>query len=148
MIEYRDGELRFDGHSIRSLAEGRSTPFYLFSERAIRASYSTLVGAFGGLEAGCQIDYSLKTNYEPGLLGLIAELGAGAMVSCGWELELALQTGFRAERIGFQGPCKTGEELDAAISAGVGLIHLGSVDEVESIERLAVARRQDLSTAD
>ena len=112
----------------------------------MRANYRTLSDAFGGAALPL-VDYCVKTNYEHGLLCLLRELGTGAMVSCDWELRLALEAGFPPERITFHGPCKSAQEIDAAVAASVGLIHVYSAAELDLLDGVAAAhgRRVDVS---
>jgi len=147
VITYKGDELFYDGHSISKLADHLPTPFFLFSEHAIRANYTRLTNAFAVLPSGVLVDYCVKANYELALLGLLRDLGAGAMISCGWELDLALAAGFRPERVTFHGPCKTQEELDAAVSAGMGLIHVYSVEELEQLSRIAAAYQRKVNVS-
>jgi diaminopimelate decarboxylase len=139
MIDYQGGRLHLDGHPIEDFADRLTTPFFVFGERSIRANYDTLAKAFAALPSGCGIDYAVKCNYELPLLRLIAELGAGAMVSCGWELELALDAGLTPEHISFQGPVKTLGELEALVRLGIGLVHVASEQEIERVDQIAAA---------
>jgi diaminopimelate decarboxylase len=147
MLAYRGEELFCDGHGIRWLADRLSTPFFLFSERALAENYHRLAQPLSELPAGGCIDYCVKTNHELALLHVIRGLGAGATVSCGWELELALAAGFDPARITFHGPCKTGQELDRAVSLGVGLIHVYSPEEVDELNRVAGGHRRRMDVA-
>ena len=147
MITYKGDELFYDGHAIAQLADRFPTPFFLFSERVLAANYNRLLEAFSSLPAGVVIDYCVKTNHEPALLGVLHDMGAGAMVSCGWELQLAVAAGFDPERITFHGPCKTRQELDAAVSAGVGLIHVYSEEELDQLSQIAAAYRRPVKIA-
>ena len=140
MITSSRGETLIDGRPVNKLAESLPTPFFLFSERAVRKNYERLKGAFSAYPSRVGIDYCVKTNYQPALVRLFGRLGTGALVSCGWELRLALECGFAPERISFHGPCKAPEELAAAIEADVGLIHAYSADELDTIQKIAAEK--------
>lgn len=133
---YVGDQLCCDEHPIRELVEGRATPFFLFSARRMHANYDTLREAFEADCPGTRINYCLKTNYEYDLLRLIHGFGAGVMVTCGWEIELALAAGFRSEQIAFHGPCKSLADLELALSERVGVIHLYSPEELDQLEGL------------
>ena len=137
MLTYDDGALLCDGVAVGDLARQVATPFFLFSEAQLRQNYHTLLEAFSGVPGGVSIDYCLKTNYEMGILTLLLELGAGVMVTCGWELQHALRAGFPPARITYHAPYKSDEELAAAVEAGVGLIHVYSADELQRLARVA-----------
>ncbi len=62
--------------------------------------------------------------------------GAGADIVSGGELARALAAGFAPDRIVFSGVGKADEELTAAVTAGIGHIHLESAAELESLARI------------
>ena len=64
-----------DRHAL-ALAEEQGTPFFLFSEGALAERIDQIRGAFDQVE----IAYSVKTNYELGLLRRIQQFGCGASV--------------------------------------------------------------------
>ena len=64
------------------------------------------------------------------------------MVTCDWELRLALDAGFPPERIAYHGPCKSEQELEAAVAASAGLIHVYSATELGVLDRVANAQQR------
>lgn len=90
------------------------------------ALVTTAFGA-GGLHAA-----AVKANPLPPVLAFLAGLGAGAEVASLPELHLALAAGFAPERIVFDSPAKTVEELRLAVSLGIGL----NADNFEELARL------------
>jgi diaminopimelate decarboxylase len=81
------------------------------------------------------ICYAVKANSNLAVLRCFAELGAGADIVSGGELERALLAGFPPGRIVFSGVGKSDAELEAAIRAGVGQVN---VESIEELGRLAV----------
>src|SRR5690606_11607965 len=71
------------------------------------------------------------------VLKVLADLGAGADIVSGGEMLRALAGGFSAQQIVFSGVGKTDEELQAAISAGVGHINVESLAELQRLSILA-----------
>jgi len=69
------------------------------------------------------------------VLSLIKEWGAGTEAASLPEAYLAEKTGFAGEKIIFDSPAKTGEELKQAVKAGAH-INSDSLDELEIIDRL------------
>lgn len=100
----------------------------------IRDRYARLDAAFGALPH--RICYAVKANGNLAVLRVLAELGAGADIVSGGELLRALAAGFPAERIVFSGVGKTDEELQAAITAGVGHINVESLSELGRLAAL------------
>lgn len=76
---------------------------------------------------------AVKANPLPPVLAFLSSLGAGAEAASLPELHLALAAGFPAQRIVFDSPAKTGEELRFALSLGVYV----NADNLDELTRLA-----------
>lgn len=76
---------------------------------------------------------AVKANPLPPLLARLAGLGAGAEVASLPELHLALEAGVPPERIVFDSPAKTMDELALALERG---IHINA-DNLDELDRLA-----------
>jgi diaminopimelate decarboxylase len=121
------------GVPLEDIASAVGTPTYVYDAVTIRGRYHRLTSAFEGLPH--RICYAVKANGNLAVLKLLADLGAGADIVSGGELLRALAAGFRPERIVFSGVGKSDEELQAAITAGVGHINVESLSE---LQRLAI----------
>jgi diaminopimelate decarboxylase len=130
------GHLVFDGVNVVEMAREYPTPFYLMSENILRTNWGRFMDAFAGLP-GFKGYYSVKTNYETGVLRTLRELGAGAEISGGLDYEAARRAGFRPQDIVFDGPCKTEEDLRRAIAAGVHMVNVECESELLMIDRIA-----------
>jgi diaminopimelate decarboxylase len=135
------GHLLYDGVDVTRMALAYETPFYLLSERILRANYEMFVAAFAGFP-GFKVYFSAKTNYESGPLQTLGALGSGAEVSGGLDLEAVRRAGFRPQDIVFDGPCKSEEDLSQAIDFGIHLINVEAESELQMIDRLARERRR------
>jgi diaminopimelate decarboxylase len=129
------GELIFDGADLGRLARTRETPFFLISEAILTQNYRRLLDSFSSIE-NFGTYYSVKTNFETGVLQTLRELGAGAEISGELDLHVSLNAGFSADRIIFDGPCKTDRELEQVIRRGIRLINVESVEEIRRIDAL------------
>lgn len=78
---------------------------------------------------------AVKANPLPSILKHIVEWGAGLEAASLPELHLALNTGCEPERIVFDSPAKTFDELRFALSVGVN-INADSLDEIDRIASL------------
>jgi diaminopimelate decarboxylase len=133
------GHLVYDGVDLAKMAQDFPTPFYLLSENILRANYERFMASFAGV-AGFKTYFSVKTNYESGILRTLRALGSGAEISGALDMEAARRAGFRPQDVVFDGPCKSEEELRAAIDWGVHLINIESDAELKTIDRLARQR--------
>src|SRR6185503_18752754 len=88
-------------------------------------------------DAPHRVHYTLKANSNRAILRLLRELGAGADVVSGGELQRAQRAGYAGSDIIFGGVGKTDEELRQAIAAGVLLINAESEAEVRRLDQLA-----------
>lgn len=128
-----------DGHRLRDL----TTPFYCFDLDRLAEKYAAIEGAFRSHFPSLVIGYSYKTNYLPAFCRLAHELGAHAEVVSMVEYRLARSLGVSSERIIYNGPAKTREDLDLALREGAR-VHLDSMAEVEHVACLARAGRTPL----
>ena len=129
------GELIFDGADLARLARTRETPFFLISEEILTRNYQRLMESFSSIN-DFGVYYSVKTNFETSVLQTLRRLGAGAEISGDLDLHVATNAGFSADRIIFDGPCKTDRELEQAVRRGIRLINVESVDEIRRIDAL------------
>jgi diaminopimelate decarboxylase len=131
-------ELVIGGVKARTLVAAFGSPLFVYDAAIMRDSYRRLARAVDGF---CEIHYSIKANPNPAVARLFVHEGAGIEIASAGELQLAQQAGCPPSRILFAGPGKGEEELDAAIAAGIGEIHLESFEELEACARRAAARR-------
>jgi diaminopimelate decarboxylase len=133
-LEWRGRSLYFGGAALSAIADGAGTPAYTYNADAVRRQYAALDEALAPVPH--RIAFAVKSNSNLAVLRVLRDLGAGADIVSGGELARALAAGFPADRIVFSGVGKTDEELAAAVSTGVGHIHLESAAELESLGRI------------
>jgi len=122
------------------IAEKVGTPVYVYNAEVVRERYRQLDAAFGDIPHS--ICYAIKANSNLAILGVLRDLGAGADIVSGGEMRRALHAGFPPERIVFSGVGKTGAELEAAVRAGVGHVHIESVEEMKELGDIAASRQR------
>jgi len=125
-----------DGVHVQSIVERVGTPAYVYSARAIREAYRAIDEAFAPYPHA--IHYALKANSTLSLVRLLRSLGSRADVNSGGELAVALRAGFDPKDVVFTGVGKTREELDEAITKGVGTINAESAGELDRIAAAAI----------
>jgi diaminopimelate decarboxylase len=131
-----------DGVSVQSIVERVGTPAYVYSARAVREAYRAIDEAFAGYPH--HIHYALKANSTLALLRLLRSLGSRADVNSGGEMAVAMRAGFDPKDIVFTGVGKTREEIEEAITKGVGTINAESAGE---LDRIAAAAKRMGRTA-
>jgi diaminopimelate decarboxylase len=138
MLEYKNGELHFDGVSVTSIAEKWGTPLYVYSERKILQQIEVLRKAFAKHKLKCKLHYSVKANPLLGILSVVRQSGeAFDTVSVG-EIKRCLRIGATASEIVFSGSGKSIEEVDFAIQNEIKMINVES--ESELLDIIARAR--------
>ncbi|MFT5041838.1 MAG: diaminopimelate decarboxylase [Hyphomicrobiaceae bacterium] len=130
------GRATYDGHDVAELADKYPTPFYLISQRQLKDNYRKLRQAFSSVE-GLETYYSVKSNFESVVLRSMAEEGCGAEISGALDMELARRAGMNPEKVVFDGPVKSAEDIEAALKWGIHLIDIESLTEAKLINEIA-----------
>jgi diaminopimelate decarboxylase len=128
MARRPDGQLSMAEVPLATIAEAVGTPTYVYNAAAIRGRYRDFEAALA--EVPHTLCYAVKANSNLAVLRLFADLGAGADIVSGGELERALLAGFPPGRIVFSGVGKSDAELEAAIRVGVGQVNVESIEEL------------------
>ena len=129
------GELHCEGVPLSRIAAAAGTPVYVYSADTIRDRYRRLDDALAGVPH--RLHYTLKANSNRAILRIVRELGAGADVVSGGELERAIRAGFAPEHIVFGGVGKTPSEIRQALTAGVMLLNIESEQELVLVDEIA-----------
>lgn len=113
------GELAIGGKRASELvAEAGRTPLFVYSRAHLDARVAALRAA---LPARVGINYAVKANPHPAVIGHMAPLVDGFDIASSGELAMCQAVGIDPARISFAGPGKRDDELEAAIAAGVTL---------------------------
>lgn len=124
-----------DNVAIDAIIEKYGSPVFIISEKTIRESYKTAYRAFSTRYPKVQFAWSYKTNYLDAVCRIFHQEGAWAEVVSGFEYEKALDNNIPGNKIIFNGPDKSREELVSAISNN-SLIHIDHFDELYTIIKL------------
>ena len=134
-LERRGTTLCLGGVPLGAIADRVGTPTYVYHAEVIRQRYRELDRALEPLPH--RICYAVKANSNLAVLRVLRDLGAGADIVSGGELRRALAAGFAPEQIVFSGVGKSDAELEAAVAAGIGHIHLESAEELSVLAAIA-----------
>ncbi|MBK8141304.1 MAG: diaminopimelate decarboxylase [Chitinophagaceae bacterium] len=118
---------QIDGVSVHTMMAQYGSPLFVLSERTIRNNYQNAVRAFSTRYPKVQFAWSYKTNYLNSVCRIFHQEGSWAEVVSGFEYRKALGNGVPGNKIIFNGPEKTNEELEMAVNNG-SLIHIDHFD--------------------
>lgn len=133
----RNGELYAEDVPLSAIANAVGTPAYVYSRATLTRHYKVFADAFSDVET--LVAYSVKANSNLAVLKLLGNLGAGADVVSGGELERALRAGIPPEKIVFSGVGKTREEMAQALRAGICVFNVESLPELHALSDVAVS---------
>ena len=125
-----------EGIPVASLIEKYGSPFYILSEKSLRETYRKAYQAFASRYPKVQFAWSYKTNYLNAVCRVYHQEGAWAEVVSGFEYEKALFNEVPGNKILFNGPMKTDQDIISAID-NQSVLHIDHFDELFSIIRVA-----------
>jgi diaminopimelate decarboxylase len=131
------GELYIEGVRAAELAERFGTPLYVYSESLIRSRFAEIRRGFTDKYPGSYAAYAGKAFLTPEMCRIVAQEGCHLDVVSAGELFTANRAGFPPGDISYHGNNKTYDELENAISSGVGRIIVDGQGELEAIEKIA-----------
>jgi diaminopimelate decarboxylase len=125
-----------DGVDIKELIVKYGSPLFIISEKTIRETYREAKQTFENRFPKVQFAWSYKTNYLDAVCKVFHQEGSWAEVVSRFEYEKALENGMPGNKIIFNGPDKTEDDLKIAIE-NKSFIHIDHFDELYSIMNLA-----------
>lgn len=125
-----------DGVSVYDLSEKYGSPLFVISERKIRANFKDANRSFKTRYPKVQFAWSYKTNYLNAVCNVFHQEGSWAEVVSGFEYNKALNNGVPGNKIIFNGPDKTVEDLRTAVLNN-SPIHIDHLDELYMLQELS-----------
>lgn len=132
---------QIDGVSVHSMMAQYGSPLFVLSERTMRNNYQNAVRAFTTRYPKVHFAWSYKTNYLNAVCRIFHQEGSWAEVVSGFEYRKALGNGVPGNKIIFNGPEKTNEELEMASNNG-SLIHIDHFDELYQLIEMSDKLKQ------
>lgn len=126
---------KIDGIEVSEIIEKYGSPVFVVSEKTIREKYKEAYNAFSTRYPKVQFAWSYKTNYLDAVCKIFHQEGSWAEVVSGFEYQKALDNGVPGNKIIFNGPSKSDEDLTKAIK-NRSLIHVDHFDELYQIVEL------------
>lgn len=125
-----------DGAKVVDLLSEYGSPLFVYSEKKIRENYQHAKRVFETRYPKVQFAWSYKTCYLNAVCDVYHQEGSWAEVVSRFEYEKALKNGVPGDKIIFNGPDKTDNDLMLAIKNN-SLIHIDHLDELFRLHELA-----------
>ena len=133
-FQVTEQELQISGCSVANLIQQFGSPLYVYDQQIISQKISEVRRA---LPQRFELYYSIKANPNAEILRIMLAQHCGLEVASAGELQLALAAGCQPTNVIFAGPGKTERELAHAVQAGIGEIHVESIEEARWIHALS-----------
>ena len=119
-MAYKIGNVLVD-----DLVKEFGTPIYVYDANHIRLQYNKLTTAFARINH--RIHYAMKANENPEILNILKDLGSGIDAVSPYEIDRALNLGFKDKDIVFTPSCASIKELEYALHNNIN-IHIGAIE--------------------
>lgn len=140
-----NGKMFAENVALGDIARQVGTPFYCYSNTAIKQNYEDYQKAFADQNA--LICYAVKANGNQAVLSTLAKLGSGADVVSIGEIRRARAAGIPANKIVYSGVAKVAPEIEYALNEGIFQFNVESEPELELISQVAVRLNKTASIA-
>jgi diaminopimelate decarboxylase len=122
--------------SVKKLLSEYGSPLFVLSEKQMRRNIGNASRIFKTRYPNVQFAWSYKTNYLNAVCKIFHSEGSWAEVVSGFEYDKAIHNGVPGNKIIFNGPDKSDEQLITA-ARNNSLIHIDHYDELYSLIRLS-----------
>jgi len=136
-LVYRRDHLWMEEVLLEDILKDVGSPVYVYSRARILDNYQRFDEGFSSLTH--QVLFAVKANSNAALIALLAKAGAGADIVSAGELFRARRAGVPPQKIVFSGVGKKPEEITTALEAGILMLNVESVEELQAIDRAAAA---------
>jgi len=114
------------------------TPFYYYDLGLLRQTLQACQTAAN--RYGYHVHYAMKANFNEKVVSTIQSFDFGADCVSGGEVKAAINAGFDTNKVVFAGVGKSDKEINTALDANIFCFNVESVQELEVINELAVAK--------
>jgi len=137
-----DGTLMIGGCRLDDVAEQFGTPAIVVSEEALRQRARDYLAAFRSRWQRCDVAFASKSFPCTAVQRVMVEEGLHLDVAGGGEILTAIKAGADPANLVLHGNAKSDEELELAFERGVGLVVVDNFDDIDRLERIVPAGRQ------
>ena len=129
-------ELLIGGCSASELASTFGTPALIIDEAALRDRARRYQDGLRSRWPNSEVIWASKSLPLTSVFRIIGEEGLGVDIAGGGELVMALAAGVNPSKIVMHGNAKTDDEIEMAVTAGVGTIVIDNFDDIDRLERI------------
>lgn len=134
-FKYRKKDLFCEGVNLQSLAQKKTTPFFVYTQAGLTGRFEELKKAFQPLNP--LICYSVKCNSNLSVLDLLRKKGCGFDIVSGGELYRVKKIRADMQKVVYAGVGKTEEDISQALQAGIFMFNCESVNEIRRVHMIA-----------
>ena len=131
------GVLEIGGVAVTDLVAEYGSPLYVLDEIDVRTRAAEFLAAYDDATMPADVYYAAKALMATAVARWVSEEGLGIDASSGGELMVALAAGVDPARILLHGSNKSVDEIELAVSSGVGRIVVDSLIEIDRIAEVA-----------
>ena len=142
---FKKGELYCEKVRVSKILAKTGTPAYIYSHKTFTEHLAKLQKAFRAAKP--LICYSVKANSSLAVLRALVKKGAGLDIVSGGELFRARKAKCQGRKIVYAGVGKTALEIREAIKAGILLLNVESIPELEQINAIAKSMRKKVNVS-
>jgi diaminopimelate decarboxylase len=121
------------------------TPFYFYDLALLQNTLDTCADA--AKVYNFHVHYAMKANFNPTVLEKIKNAGFGSDCVSGGEVNQAIELGFEHGKIVFAGVGKSDKEINFALDNDIFCFNVESIQELEIINELALAKGKKAKVA-
>ncbi|MDR5658340.1 diaminopimelate decarboxylase [Serpentinicella sp. ANB-PHB4] len=145
MIQYKNNELHVENSPLRDIAQGKPTPFYLYSYEQIKRNLSKVEDTFKGMDY--HISFATKSNNNLFLLEELKKMGVGIDIVSKGELEAAKLVNFHNNEVIVNGNGKTRGFLSEVVDFNPRALNVDSQEEIDRLEKIALEKDKEITVA-
>ena len=139
-FSYQNGVLCAENTPLPLIAKQFGTPAYVYSKAALVENFSAYADAcirHGRDSDAALVCYSVKSNSNLAVLGVLNQLGSGFDIVSGGELLRVLAAGGAPSKVIFSGVGKTRDEMRLALSHDIACFNVESIPELHRLNEIA-----------
>lgn len=125
-----------DGAQVKDIIKEFGSPVFVLSERKLRENFRNARRIFETRYPKVQFAWSYKTNYLNAVCNVFHQEGSWAEVVSRFEYDKAIKNGVPGDKILFNGPDKSDDDLNVAIKNN-SPIHIDHLDELYRLTEIA-----------